>query len=247
VAKQKTSRKTTKKAGGTKKAAKAVRQPTAKKTTTGRAKAKATGAAGRSPARSTAKKTPGKKSPRAASAAPAAEKPTKKRDAATPPRARKRTPAPVTRPVVAGAAADAGLETPKAPKREKLSAKELEQFRQMLLEKRAELMGDVSTLHNEALNRNRQDAAGDLSTMPIHMADLGTDNYELEFTLGLIEGERTILREIEEALARIDAGTYGYCLATGEPIGKARLKATPWAKYSYEYTLAQERGQTRRI
>jgi len=128
-----------------------------------------------------------------------------------------------------------------------LSPHDVEQFRFMLLEKRAEILGDVSTLHNEALDKDRRDAAGDLSSMPIHMADLGSDNYELEFTLGLIEGERVILREIDEALERIRQGTYGVCLATGKPIGKARLKAKPWAKYCYEYTLAQEQGQARRF
>lgn len=126
-----------------------------------------------------------------------------------------------------------------------LSKDDIEELRNMLLHKRAEILGDVNTLQNEALRANRQDATGDLSTMPIHMADLGSDNYELEFTLGLIEGERAILKEIDEALERIRNGTYGFCQATGNPIGKARLKAKPWAKYSYEYTLAQERGQAR--
>jgi DnaK suppressor protein len=128
-----------------------------------------------------------------------------------------------------------------------LTPTETEQFRQLLVAKRAEILGDVSTLHNEAVTKDREDATSDVSSMPIHMADLGTDNYELEFTLGLIEGERAILREIEEALERIRQGTYGVCLATGRPIGKARLKAKPWAKYCYEYTLAQEQGQARRF
>ena len=55
-----------------------------------------------------------------------------------------------------------------------LTRAEIAEFRRMLLEKRAEILGDVSTLHNEALNKDRRDAAGDLSSMPIHMADLGT-------------------------------------------------------------------------
>jgi RNA polymerase-binding protein DksA len=124
-----------------------------------------------------------------------------------------------------------------------LSKKDLAQFRELLLTKRAQLVGDVSTLQAEALSKNRQDAAGDLSSMPIHMADLGTDNYEKEFTLGLIEGERALLRDIDDALLRIEAETYGICEATGKPIGKARLRARPWAKYCYEYMLAHEKGQ----
>ncbi len=126
-----------------------------------------------------------------------------------------------------------------------LTRAELAEFREMLLQKRAQILGDVSTLQDEALNKNRRDAAGDLSSMPIHMADLGTDNYEQEFTLGLIESERAVLQEIEEALDRTRDGTYGLCIATGKPIGKARLRAKPWACYCYEYALAREKGQAR--
>ncbi len=132
-----------------------------------------------------------------------------------------------------------------ARQRSMLSSRDIEQFREMLLDKRAQLTRDVHTMRDEALRDSRQNAAGDLSSMPIHMADLGTDNYELEFTLGLIEGGRATLLEIDEALARIRNGTYGICMATGKPIGKARLKANPWAKYCYEYVLAQETGKQR--
>lgn len=128
-----------------------------------------------------------------------------------------------------------------------LTREDTAEFREMLIRKRAEILGDMTNLQSETLNKSRRDAAGDLSSMPIHMADLGSDNYELEFTLGLIEGERAILKEIEESLERIKNGTYGVCIATGRPIGKARLKAKPWAKYCYEYTLAQETGQAHRL
>ncbi|MFO0837526.1 MAG: TraR/DksA C4-type zinc finger protein [Phycisphaerae bacterium] len=128
-----------------------------------------------------------------------------------------------------------------------LTRKDLEQFRELLMTKRSQLRGDVTNMQNEALGKNRRDAAGDLSNMPLHMADLGTDNYEQEFTLGLIEGEQTLLREIDEALQRIATGKYGICLATGRPIGKARLRAKPWAKFCYEYTLQQEQGRQRRL
>jgi len=124
-----------------------------------------------------------------------------------------------------------------------LNKRDLVQFRELLISKRTELVRDMGTLQDEALSKSRREAAGDLSNMPIHMADLGTDSYEQEFTLGLIEGERNLLKEIDEALARIENGTYGVCAATGKPIGKTRLRARPWAKYCYEYMLAQEKGQ----
>lgn len=113
-----------------------------------------------------------------------------------------------------------------------LSAQELQKFRSLLLEKRAELIGDVESLQNDARNE-------DASISYEHMADVGTDSYEQEFTLGLVESERKLLREIDESLDRINKDTYGVCIISGEPIGKPRLEAKPWAKYSI--TVARER------
>lgn len=124
-----------------------------------------------------------------------------------------------------------------------LGKADISELRAALLRKRQEILGDVTTMRDEALSRNRQDAAGDLSNMPLHPADVGSDHYEQEFTLGLIESERQIIREIDEALMRIEKGTFGICAATGQPIGLARLRVMPWAKYCYEYVLAQERGR----
>jgi len=123
-----------------------------------------------------------------------------------------------------------------------LSSADLEKFKQMLLTKREQLLGDVEDMEQQALKKSRTEAAGDLSSMPIHMADIGTDNYEQEFTLGLVENEHGLLREIEEALSRIEAGTYGICLATGKRIPKSRLKFKPWAKYCVAYVRASEKN-----
>ena len=123
-----------------------------------------------------------------------------------------------------------------------LANAELKHFRQLLLAKRATLMGDVTSMANEALGKNRQESSGDLSNMPIHMADIGSDNYEQEFTLGLLESEQALLREIDSALNRMDQGIYGVCLGTGKPINKARLEAKPWARYSIEYARQVEKG-----
>ena len=110
---------------------------------------------------------------------------------------------------------------------EKLSPEEIEEFRVMLLAKRNEILGNVISMESEALRRERSD----LSNMPIHMADLGTDNYEIENILGLMNSERKILIEIYDALGRIDDGTYGICEGHNEQIPKARLEAIPWARY----------------
>ena len=119
---------------------------------------------------------------------------------------------------------------------------DLNGYKERLMMLRARLRGDVTQLADAALKKSRTEANGDLSSMPIHMADIGSDNYEQEFTLGLLESERTLLTEINEALERIDKGTYGICLGTGLAIGKARLKARPWAKYCIEYARMIEKG-----
>lgn len=126
-----------------------------------------------------------------------------------------------------------------------LSKKELRDFRERLLVKRRELLGDMSGMEAEAFRDNKGNGASDLSTMPVHMADIGTDNYEQEFTLGLIESERKLLRDIDQALERIENGTYGICLGTGEPIGTARLRAKPWARYTIDYARKLEQGLVR--
>jgi len=112
----------------------------------------------------------------------------------------------------------------------------------MLLEKRREILRNVNEFEDEALKKSRLDATGDLSSMPIHMADIGTDNYEQEFALGLMDSERKLLREIDDALGRIGQGTYGICEGTGKPIPKARLEAQPWARYCVEYARMLEQG-----
>ena len=131
---------------------------------------------------------------------------------------------------------------PKVLKKTNLHKADLEEYRKMLMDKRRALLGDMSGIEAEAFRTNRQERSGDLSNIPIHPADIGSDNYEQEFTLGLLESERTLLKEINEALDRIDQGTYGICLGTGMPIDKARLRARPWAKYCIEYAHKIEKG-----
>jgi len=116
--------------------------------------------------------------------------------------------------------------------------RELEVFRDLLLAKRREIVGDMSSMEREAL---RSGTGSNLSNLPIHMADMGTDNYEQEFTLGLMEKDRKLLRDLNDGLAKIQNGTFGICEGTGKPISRARLEAQPWARYSIEYARKLER------
>lgn len=128
------------------------------------------------------------------------------------------------------------------PRKSHLSAADIKHFKEMLLEKRGEILRNVSEIEEETLRKSRLDASGDLSSMPIHMADLGSDNYEQEFALGLMDSERRLLREIDDALQRIEDGIYGICEGTGKPIPKARLKAQPWARYCVDHARMLEKG-----
>jgi RNA polymerase-binding transcription factor DksA len=110
---------------------------------------------------------------------------------------------------------------------------QLEKYRDLLLNMRSRLRGELSNLADEALRTTGGEASGNLSNTPIHMADLGTDNYEQEFTLGLLETEEQRLEEIGAALQRIDEGRFGSCEGDGcgKPIPKPRLDALPFTRY----------------
>src|SRR5437870_12497215 len=105
---------------------------------------------------------------------------------------------------------------------------ELESYRESLLALRDRHNGDASHLADEALRRTGGGAAGNLSNMPIHMADLGTDNFEQEFTLSLLQNAEQAVDEILTALERIRQGTCGHCAECHGVVTKARLQALPW-------------------
>jgi DnaK suppressor protein len=119
--------------------------------------------------------------------------------------------------------------TTKNQSEKKLTDTEIDGYKNKLLILRARLSGDVSTMTNAALNKNRMEASGDLSAMPIHMADVGTDNFEQEQTLSFMQNESGILDQVNEALIRIKEGTYGICESCGGRIPKVRLNFLPYA------------------
>ena len=108
---------------------------------------------------------------------------------------------------------------------------DLDSYHDLLVSLRSRLNGDVSHLANEALRKAGGEASGSLSNTPIHMADLGSDNFEQEFTLSLLQNQEQALDEIREALGRIDRGTFGQCEECQQPIPKARLQALPYTRH----------------
>jgi RNA polymerase-binding transcription factor DksA len=123
----------------------------------------------------------------------------------------------------------------------KLTPKELEGFRDILNRMRRELASRVHDLEEEAL----KSSGGNLSNMPLHMADVGTDTFDQDFNIGMAQAERGIVQEIDEALKRIANRTYGMCMLTGKPIPKGRLAAMPWAKYTVESARQVEKSRPR--
>ncbi|MCA9247136.1 MAG: TraR/DksA C4-type zinc finger protein [Planctomycetales bacterium] len=115
-------------------------------------------------------------------------------------------------------------------------------YKERLLLLRARLMGDVSAMADAALNKTRSESSGDLSSMPIHMADIGSENFEQEFTLSLMQTEEGTLDQIEAALERIEELQYGNCEECGKPIPKTRLNAIPYTPVCVKCAAELERS-----
>lgn len=126
-----------------------------------------------------------------------------------------------------------GAEQRKSP----FDRRQTERFREILLRKRSELMGDMSSLESEALMAQ----SGSLSNLPQHMAEQGSDAAGQSLSLDLAAADRRLIKEIDDALKRIEAGTYGICELTGKPIKVDRLEELPWARYSIEAARELER------
>jgi RNA polymerase-binding transcription factor DksA len=108
-----------------------------------------------------------------------------------------------------------------------MTPKEQERYRSRLTALRARLSGDVTQLAREGLRQTGGEASGNLSNTPFHLADLASDNYEEEMTLGLLESQEQNLEQVRAALARLDGGTFGQCTECGRPIDPERLQALP--------------------
>lgn len=124
-----------------------------------------------------------------------------------------------------------------------MKKKDLDEFKLQLLRLRAQVRGDVEQITHSALD------GGHDSKSPTHMAELGTETFEQDFSLGVMERDQDQLDEIDGALKRIDEGTYGLCpgcVAEGKSPAKAmipklRLKAVPFARECVECARKRER------
>ena len=132
------------------------------------------------------------------------------------------------------------------PKKLKLSKEEGAKFKKLLVELRDHLIDGVNFLAKENLKTtSARDASGELSGYSTHMADAGTDNFDREFALSLVSNEQEALYEIEEALKRLEAGTFGICEICEKPVRKERLEAVPFARMCVQCQSGVEKDRRR--
>lgn len=93
-----------------------------------------------------------------------------------------------------------------------------------------------------------EDSAQEISSFGMHMADAGTDHFDRDFALSQLSADRDSIHEVEQALKRIQNGSYGICEMTGKQIPKNRLEAIPWTRYTVEAQaiIEKEGGKSRR-
>ena len=114
------------------------------------------------------------------------------------------------------------------PQRPIFSKSELRHFRQLLLTQKANLAGGIQQIAKGA-SKSQRETAGDLSTYTYHMADVASDTYDRELSLNIASSEQKVLYQIEEALKRVEDGSYGRCLDCNKPVPQTRLRAVPYA------------------
>lgn len=117
---------------------------------------------------------------------------------------------------------------------------QLQQYRDQLFELGRDLAAKDASLRKEALRGLGEDTRANLSKVPIHLGDLSSDSYEQEVSTQLLANEREMVREIADALERIDGGTFGKCETCGEAISAARLQAIPYARHCIDCARKQE-------
>ena len=122
-----------------------------------------------------------------------------------------------------------------------MNKKEAKVFKEILLKKKAETAKGIEHIANDALKISQRDAAGDLSAYSLHMADMATDNYDREFSLGLATNEQKVLNRIDAALEKIESNVFGQCELCGKKISKVRLKAVPYAELCVPCQETQEK------
>jgi len=181
----------------------------------------------KAPAKAAVKKAPAKKA--ISKKAPAKKAPAKKASVKKAPAKKstviKRIPIAPVKPVAPA---------PAAPGTRKLTAKEIREFKDVLLTLRERVSGEYSALSRDNLEANQRDPS---------LSDQGTDTFDREMELNMMGSEQEVIFEIDAALRRIEKGTYGICELTGQPINIERLQALPYVRYTVRAQSELEKGR----
>jgi len=126
-----------------------------------------------------------------------------------------------------------------------LTKKELEHFKKKLLSEKKKVLDEIGGLSETNLKHSISDQSGENSRYSYHLGDVASLSYDREFSMGLAERQQKYLEQVNEALQRIDEGTYGICKVTGEAIPIERLEEVPVAKYSVKGKEIVEKQRAR--
>ena len=111
----------------------------------------------------------------------------------------------------------------------KMDKKALLVYKKLLTKIKEETLSDIKQMSSDN-SVAQKDASGDVSGHALHMADVATDMYDREFSLGLASNDRELLYKVEGALKRIEDHSFGLCYECRKPITIARLKALPYVE-----------------
>jgi len=115
-------------------------------------------------------------------------------------------------------------------KKKKMLKADLSAFKKLILKKKEDIIDHIREISEETVKKSQKDASGDISSYTYHMADVATDNYDREFSMGRVSEDREFLFELDDALKRIEDGSFGICEDCGALVSKTRLKAVPSAR-----------------
>ncbi len=113
-------------------------------------------------------------------------------------------------------------------------------FREKLLQERQRVLDAIEYLHEENPGSLKDETED--STVDNHLADVATVTLDREIDYTLEENSENVLKEIDKALKKIEAGTFGICETCGEPIAEERLAAIPYATQCIDCKRREERG-----
>lgn len=136
---------------------------------------------------------------------------------------------------------------PKPKLKSKIEKSMLEKYRQMLLETQRTLVNHMQSMEKSVLQTPSRDASGDLTNLPTHIADLSTDTFHQNLTIELLESGEEVLKDVADALKRMDNGMYGICEECHKPIPPKRLDFIPYARLCVTCKSNEEKRNPRRI